>query len=142
MWKAPNLAALTAVRASSWRGAEVAQLGLFVATEYIAALCRRRLEGPSGVSLGMATPVVAAALAMFWAFAAHDRLAFRFQAATGALCGFGPFLLVSWVCLDLQTLASHLAPPVALGSALVIVGSKFVLARGWVWRPVLVEAAR
>ena len=93
------------------------------------------------VGLGWATAPLQAAMAMFWAYVAHRRLAFRAWTSVGKLPRPAIFVVVSLGCLDLQFLVERLARGLDPGVWILASSLKFGLVRRLVWpvRPHRVE---
>ncbi len=93
------------------------------------------------MGLGWATAPLQAALAMFWAYVAHRRLAFRGWTSVGKLPGAALFVVASLGCLDFQFLVERSAH--GLDAVVWVIASslKFGLVRRLVWpvRPHRVE---
>ena len=70
-------------------------ISLFALVEGVAELCRRHFADSMDMGLGWTTAPLQAALAMFWAYVAHRRLAFRGRSPVGKLAGAAIFVVVS-----------------------------------------------
>ena len=116
-------------------------ISLFALVEAVAELCRRHFVGSMDMRPGWATAPLQAALAMFWAYVAHRRLAFRGWTSVGKLPGAAIFVVVSLGCLDLQFLMERLARGLDPGVWGLASSLKFGLVRGLVWpvRPHRIE---
>ena len=116
-------------------------LSLFALVEGVAELCRRHFVDSMDMGLGWATAPLQAALAMFWAYVAHRRLAFRGWTSVGKLPGAAIFVVVSLGCLDAQFLVERLARGLDPGVWILASSFKFGLVRRFIWpvRPHRVE---
>ena len=108
-------------------------ISLFASVEGVAELCRRHFVDSTDVGLGWATAPLQAALAMFWAYVAHRRTAFRGWTSVGKLPGAAIFVVVSLGCLDLQFLMESLARGLDPGVWGLASCLKFGLVRRLVW---------
>ena len=117
------------------------RIALYVMVEGMAEFCRRHFVGSLDMGPGWTTAPLQAALAMFWAYVAHQRLAFRRSASVGKLAGAAVFVVVSLGCLDLELLIERLAPGLELGVWVLVSSAKFKLVRRFVWpvRPHSIE---
>ena len=109
-------------------------ISLFGLVEGVAELCRRHFVGGMEMGLGWAKAPLQAALAMFWAYVAHRRLAFRGWTSIGKLLGAALFIAVSLGCLDLQFLAERLTRGLTPGVWGLASSLKFWFVRRLVWR--------
>ncbi len=116
-------------------------ISLYALVEGVAELCRRHFVGSMDMGLGWATAPVQAALAMFWAYVAHRRLAFRGWTSIAKLPGAAIFVVVSLGCLDLEFLVERLVRGLDPGVWVLASSLKFGLVRRLVWpvRPHSVE---
>ncbi|WP_174300480.1 hypothetical protein [Caulobacter sp. S45] len=108
-------------------------IGLYMMVERVAEVCRLHFIQSMELGLGWATAPVQAALAMFWAYVAHRRLAFRGWTSGGKLAGAAVFVVISLGCLDLEFLMERLAPRLELGVWGLLSSFKFGLVGRLVW---------
>ncbi len=145
MWQRPIFQKVDGLRLEALKSDQLwpTLLGItvYALVEGVAEFCRRHLVDNTDMGLGWATAPIQAAFAMFWAYVAHRRLAFRGWTSVGKLPGAAIFVVISLGCLDLEFLVEHSARGLDPSVWVLASSLKFGLVRRLVWpvRPHRVE---